>query len=254
MGKENTKPKNEKKRLDVLLVERELVPSRTYARAVIMSGVVYVDDQKVDKAGTLVDPGSHIVVRQARRKFVSRGGFKLESAIEHFNVNVSGAVAMDVGASTGGFTDCLLQRGASRVYALDVGYGQLDWGLRNDKRVIVKERVNCRYLEPELIGESVDIVVMDVSFISLTKILEPVLRLLKSNGAIIALIKPQFEVGKEEVGKGGIVKDETKHQKVIKKIRKKLEDLNCRVIGIIPSPITGADGNREFLIYSIKNG
>lgn len=233
-------------------MERELVPSRTYAKAVIMSGVVYVDDQKIDKAGTLVDTNSTIIVRQAKRKYVSRGGLKLEAALEHFDINVKGVVAMDVGASTGGFTDCLLQHGAQKVYAVDVGYGQLDWSLRNDNRVVVKERLNCRYLKHADIGEPVDIAVIDVSFISLTKILEPVLGLLKNKGKLIALIKPQFEVGKGEVGKGGIVRSETMHKEVIKKISKKLRELDCEVLGVIPSPITGADGNREFLVYSIK--
>lgn len=254
MAKGNSSKKTEKKRLDVLLTERELVSSRSYAKAVIMTGVVYVDGQKIDKPGTLIDINSQIIVRQAKSRYVSRGGFKLEAALEHFNVDTTGLVCLDVGASTGGFTDCLLQHGARKVFALDVGYGQLDWNLRKDPRVIVRERINCRYLKPQDIGEKVDLVVIDVSFISLAKIVPAVIKILNDGGKIIALIKPQFEVGKGEVGKGGIVRDESKYTTVIQKITTRFEELDCEVYGVIESPVTGADGNREFLIMGVKTG
>lgn len=254
MEKENTRKKTGKKRLDLLLVERELVSSRTYAKAVIMSGVVFVDDRKVDKPGTLVDENAQIVVKQDKRKYVSRGGLKLEAAIEHFRIKVKDKVAMDIGASTGGFTDCLLQYGAKKVHSLDVGYGQLDWNLRNDPRVVVKERINCRYITPEDIGEQVDLIVIDVSFISLTKILKPALEMLKKHSELAALIKPQYEVGKGQVGKGGIVTEEAKHTEVKEKISRVISGLGCEVVGIIQSPVAGADGNREFLIYARKSG
>jgi len=250
LGKENTR--SQKKRLDLILVERQLVPSRSNAKAVIMSGVVYVNGQKTDKAGTLVDSNAEIVVKDTGKKYVSRGGNKLEAAIEHFDIDVKGLTAVDIGSSTGGFTDCLLQYGAEKVYALDVGYGQLDWRLRNDPRVIVKERINCRYLKKDDIDDHIDIAVIDVSFISLIKISKPVVDILSDSGRIIALIKPQFEVGKGEVGKGGIVTDTAKHEKVVNKIKEELLTCGCHVIGVIPSPITGADGNREFLVYALK--
>lgn len=217
-----------------------------------MAGVVYVDGQKTDKPGTLIHTDADISVKDDRRKYVSRGGFKLEAALDHFNIDVKDHTALDIGASTGGFTDCLLQYGARKVYALDVGYGQLDWSLRNNPRVIVKERINCRYLKPEDTGEEVDIVVIDVSFISLTKILEPAARILKEDGMLVALIKPQFEVGKGKVGKGGIVTDSRKHSEVIQKICSELTRLNFDVEGVIESPVTGADGNREFLVFARK--
>lgn len=236
----------------MLLVERQLVPSRANAKAVIMSGVVYVNGQKTDKAGTFVNSDAEIVVKDTGKKYVSRGGNKLEGAIEHFEIEVKGLTAVDIGSSTGGFTDCLLQFGAEKVYALDVGYGQLDWNLRNNKRVIVKERINCRYLKKGDIDERIDIAVIDVSFISLTKILKPVVEILSNNGKIVALIKPQFEVGKGEVGKGGIVTDPVKHKKVVNKIQEELVKIGCKVTGVIESPITGTDGNREFLVYAVK--
>lgn len=217
-----------------------------------MSGVVYVDGQKTDKPGTLVHTDADISVKDDKKKYVSRGGFKLEAALDHFNIDVKDCTALDIGASTGGFTDCLLQYGAKKVYALDVGYGQLDWSLRNNPRVIVKERVNCRYLKPEDTGEEVDIVVIDVSFISLIKILGPATKLLKDGGVLVALIKPQFEVGKGQVGKGGIVTDNRKHSEVIQKICSELTRLNFDVAGVIDSPLTGADGNREFLVFARK--
>ncbi|GJM15362.1 MAG: TlyA family rRNA (cytidine-2'-O)-methyltransferase [Thermodesulfobacteriota bacterium] len=218
-----------------------------------MEGVVFANGQKVDKAGTLLKTDIEILVKSSSLKYVGRGGLKLESALENFEVDVNGYVALDIGASTGGFTDCLLQSGASKVYAVDVGYGQLDWKLRNDSRVIVMEKINARHLVEGDIPEKVDIVVMDASFISLTKIIAPSILFLKSGGLLIALIKPQFEVGKGEVGKGGIVRDENKHKEVVQKINQHLEKLGFKIKGIIPSPILGAEGNKEFLIAATKD-
>lgn len=238
-------------RLDNLLVEKELVSTRAQARSLIMQGAVSVDGERVDKAGALVKESSEITIKDSSQKYVSRGGHKLEGALTEFDINVSGSIALDIGASTGGFTDCLLQHGAKRVYALDVGYGQLDWKLRNDERVVVIEKLNARYLKPEDIREKVDIAVIDVSFISLTMVIPPLKDILKPGGALVALIKPQFEVGKGQVGKGGIVRDESKHQEVVDKIRSFLNGLRFTVTGVIPSPILGAQGNKEFLIAAV---
>ena len=213
-----------------------------------MAGAVSVNGERVDKAGAVVKQGSEVSVKDSSRKYVGRGGHKLEGALTHFGIDVTGFTALDVGASTGGFTDCLLQRGAAKVYALDVGYGQLDWKLRNDDRVIVKEKINARYLKPGDIGEKADIAVIDVSFISLTMVIPPLIELLKPGACIIALIKPQFEVGKGQVGKGGIVKDESKHREVVEKIKSFLDKTGFSVTGVIPSPILGTEGNKEFLI------
>lgn len=237
-----------KQRLDLLLVERNLAPSRTRAQAIIMGGGVYVGGQKVDKAGTLVKNDSEITIKDSSIKYVGRGGLKLEGALKHFDIDVNGMVALDVGASTGGFTDCLLQAGVTKVYAIDVGYGQLDWKLRGDDRVVVMEKVNARHLESNDIPEPIDIIVMDVSFISLTKVIPPTTEFLKPKGLLVALIKPQFEVGKGEVGKGGIVRDENKHTQVVDKITRHLEELNFNIMGVIASPILGAEGNKEFLV------
>ncbi len=243
---------SKKQRLDILLVDRGLAPTRTRAQSLIMEGVVFVDGQKVDKSGTLIKQESNLSIKDSSLKYVGRGGLKLEGALKHFEIDVRDKIALDVGASTGGFTDCLLQSGAARVYALDVGYGQLDWKLRNDERVIVMEKINARHLKCEDIPELVDIIVIDVSFISLTKIIPPVIQILKPSGVLVALIKPQFEVGKGEVGKGGIVKDEDKHREVVEKITKFADELDLDVRGVIPSPITGAQGNKEFLISAVK--
>jgi len=237
-----------KLRLDSELVRRGLVDTRNKAKALIMAGQVYVDGERVDKAGTLIHMRAQITLKEDSLKFVSRGGLKLEAALESFNLDVRERTALDVGASTGGFTDCLLQFGAKKVYAIDVGYGQLDWKLRNDPRVVVMEKVNARYLKPEDIGEPADIAVVDVSFISLTKIIPPVIKLLKTGAVIVALIKPQFEVGKGEVGKGGIVRDEAKRKEVVDKISCFVKDEGLNVIGVIESPVLGAEGNKEFLI------
>lgn len=243
---------SKKQRLDILLVKKGLAPTRTRAQSFIMEGVVFVDGQKVDKSGTLIKTDSDITVKDSSLKYVSRGGLKLEGALVHFETDVRGKIALDVGASTGGFTDCLLHRGAAKVYAVDVGYGQLDWKLRNDSRVVNMEKVNARYMKQEDIPEPVGIIVIDVSFISLTKIIPSAIQFLNPGGILVALIKPQFEVGKGEVGKGGIVRDENKHEEVVNKITKFIEELNFDVIGVIPSPIFGAQGNKEFLISSVK--
>jgi 23S rRNA (cytidine1920-2'-O)/16S rRNA (cytidine1409-2'-O)-methyltransferase len=241
-----------KQRLDILLVERNLANSRNHAQALIMEGVVYVNGQKVDKAGSQVKNDDQIDVKDSVLKYVSRGGLKLQAALMNFEIDVTGKVTLDVGASTGGFTDCLLQHGALKVYALDVGYGQLDWKLRNDDRVVLMEKVNARHLQYKDIPEQVDLIVMDVSFISLTKIIPAASQFLKPGGILIALIKPQFEVGRGEVGKGGIVRDETKHEEVVNKIKEHLVELQFEIIGDIPSPILGTQGNKEFLIVVNK--
>ncbi len=218
-----------------------------------MSGAVFVNGIRVDKSGAIVSEDSSIEVKDSPSRYVSRGGTKLEAALRGFRIEVNNKIALDIGASTGGFTDCLLQHGARIVYAVDVGYGQLDWKLRQDPKVVVMERINARYLKPEDINELVDIAMIDVSFISLTKITPATLGLLKPGGTLIVLIKPQFEVGKGEVGKGGIVKDENKHKVVIDKITVFLGELGFKILGVIPSPILGADGNKEFLVAGVLN-
>lgn len=243
-----------KERLDKLLVEKGIVQSRERARALIMAGKVLVKGKKVEKAGEMVLVDADIVLIGEDIPYVSRGGLKLEKALDEFNIDVTGKVAMDVGASTGGFTDCLLQRGAKKVYAIDVGYGQLDLKLRNDPRVINIERQNIRYLEKKVVPEDIDLVTIDSSFISLVKIIPKVLEFIDEYGALIALIKPQFEVGKGEVGKGGVVRDEAKHKAVVENIRGFCTDSGLSVIGVVESPILGPKGNREFLIYAIKGG
>jgi 23S rRNA (cytidine1920-2'-O)/16S rRNA (cytidine1409-2'-O)-methyltransferase len=245
---------NDKQRLDVLLFQRSLAESRSHAQALIMEGVVYVNGQKADKPGTSFKSDVEIDVKKSSMKYVSRGGLKLEAALEYFEIDVSDKIALDVGASTGGFTDCLLQNGVKKVYAVDVGYGQLDWKLRNDSRIVLMEKVNARYMKAEDIPESIDIIVMDVSFISLTKIITAVIPFLKPGGMLIALIKPQFEVGKGEVGKGGIIRDENKHNEVINKIKKHVLDLDFNIRGVIPCPILGTQGNKEFLIVADRSG
>ena len=240
-----------KRRLDNLLLERGIVQSRERAKGLILSGDVRVNGNPVNKAGTLIDENAEIEITKDI-PYVSRGGLKLEKAIKEFNINVKDKAAIDVGASTGGFTDCLIQYGAKKVYAVDVGYGQLAWKLRNDPRVVIIERKNVRYIKPSDIGEPVDIATIDVSFISLKLVLPVVKNLLKENGEIIALIKPQFEVGKGEVGKGGIVKDEEKHKKVISEIKSFAIDSGFKVLNVTESPIAGQKGNVEFLIYLQK--
>lgn len=232
-------------RLDQLLVGRGFFPSREQARRAILAGNVSVGTRVAAKASELLDEQTAIAVKPTR-KYVGRGALKLESALEHFDIDVHGKTALDIGASTGGFTDCMLQRGAEKVYAVDVGYGQLDWKLRNDPRVIVLEKINARFLTPDHISELVDICVIDVSFISLTLVLANALALLKPAGVILALIKPQFELQRSEVGKGGIVRDPRLHQKAQDKIVAFVNDLGHVVTGIAPAAIKGADGNQEF--------
>ncbi len=248
MVKENIK----KIRIDKLIHDLGLADSRTQAQSIIMAGSVYVNGQRVDKPGTVVKADSEIDIKNLKKKYVGRGGLKLEKALEHFNIEVLNKTALDIGASTGGFTDCLLQKGAGKVYAFDVGHGQFDWKLRNNEKVVVKEKINCRYLEPDDVGELVDLVVIDVSFISLKLIVGPAVKLLKENGVIISLIKPQFEAGRGEVGKGGVVRDETVHREVVENISSYFETLNLKIKGVIPSPIVGAEGNKEFLICAVK--
>ena len=238
-----------KLRLDKLLVDRQLVQSRERARALILAGQVLVDEQMVDKAGAQVHDQAQIRIKGEDIPFVSRGGLKLEHALQNFSVAIDGRVAIDVGASTGGFTDCLLQHGAAKVFAVDVGYGQLAWKLRCDSRVVNLERTNIRYLSTGTLGEKPTLAVIDASFISLDKVLPPTLLLLSDSAEIIALIKPQFEVGRGEVGKGGVVRDEEKHQEVIDRVRELAQNLGCEVLDVCASPILGPKGNREFLIH-----
>jgi len=237
-----------KQRLDKLMMERGLTPSRERAQALIMAGQVVVGEHTVDKAGQQVPIDSDIRIKGEILPFVSRGGLKLRKALDEFRIDVSGQVAIDVGASTGGFTDCLLQAGAEKVFAVDVGYGQLAWSLRQDTRVVSMEKTNIRNLLPEHLQQVPDLAVIDASFISLSKVLLPTVSLVKPGGSIIALIKPQFEVGKGEVGKGGIVRDPAAHEKAIEGVRQAALGLGLIVEGLCDSPIKGADGNREFLI------
>lgn len=242
-------PKPERTRLDQLLVNRGLTKSRAEASALIMAGEVQVDGVLVDKPGKSIPVSSRICMKSRSRPFSSRGGLKLEAALERFPVDVRGRVIMDVGASTGGFTDCLLQHGASKVFAVDVGYGQLDWKLRRDPRVEVLEKTNIRNLKRADLSMPVDGAVIDVSFISLRLVIPPVSDILLEKAFIIALIKPQFEVGKGQVGKGGVVRDPLKHREVIERLSAFFDSQGWIVNGLIPSPILGPKGNREFLIY-----
>ena len=238
-----------KERLDVLLVKRGLAESREKAKAIIMSGIVYVEDQKEDKAGTTFDENAKIEVRGSTLKYVSRGGLKLEKAMTHFGVTLDQKVCMDVGASTGGFTDCMLQNGAVKVFSVDVGHGQLAWKLRNDPRVVCMEKTNIRYVTPEDIGEPVDFSSIDVSFISLTKVLGPVKEILSPGGEVVALIKPQFEAGREKVGKKGVVRDPAVHLEVLEHFLEHAKESRFTVLGLTYSPIRGPEGNIEYLGY-----
>lgn len=241
---------SKKERLDVLLVQKGLFSSREKAKASIMAGEVYVDGKKIEKAGEFVNTESSIEVKTNSLPYVSRGGLKLQKAIETFNINVTGKIALDIGASTGGFTDCLLKHGALKVYAVDVGYGQLDWSLRNDPRVINMEKTNIRFLET--LPEIVDMITIDVSFISLELVIPSADKFLKPIGDLIALIKPQFEAGREKVGKKGVVRDPAVHIEVIEKIVSLFQKFNYGIIGITYSPIKGAEGNIEYLICGKK--
>ena len=241
-----------KLRLDRLLVERGWVESRERGQAVIIAGQVLVNGQKVEKSGSLVPGDADIRILGDQMPYVSRGGLKLERALREFKVDVKEKTCLDVGASTGGFTDCLLQHGAKKVFSVDVGYGQMAWKIRQDPRVVVIERTNIREIEPTLIPERSDLAVIDVSFISLEKVIPAILRLLNPGSGIIALIKPQFEVGKGQVGKGGIVRDEAARAAAVEKVKTAFQNNGLEVQGIIPSPITGQDGNVEYLIYAVK--
>lgn len=238
-----------KQRIDRLLVDLGFAESRAKAQALVMSGVVLVDEKRIEKPSQEFFGNENIRIKgdSPEAKYVGRGGLKLEKALEEFHIQPNGYVCLDVGASTGGFTDCLLQNGAQKVYAIDVGTNQLAWKLRNDERVEARENVNARFLKPEDFREKFDLIVIDVSFISVTKILPVLVELLKDGGKIITLIKPQFEVGRGEVGKGGIVRDTEKHQRVISEINDFAEEIGLKASGIIDSPILGAEGNKEFL-------
>lgn len=243
-----------KERLDVLLVKKGLAPSREKAKAVIMAGSVYVDGQKEDKAGSVFDEESaQIEVRGHALPYVSRGGLKLEKALKVFPITLTDKICMDIGASTGGFTDCMLQNGAARVYSVDVGYGQLDWKLRQDDRVVCMEKTNFRYMTPEDIPDVLDFASVDVSFISLDKILTPAYALLKEQGEMVALIKPQFEAGREKVGKKGVVRDPKVHEEVISRIVRHADEVSFEVLDLSYSPIRGPEGNIEYLIHLRKN-
>ena len=241
-----------KERLDVLLVNRGLAVSREKAKAVIMSGCVYVDGQKEDKAGSTFPEEAQIEVRGNTLKYVSRGGLKLEKAMENFDVTLEGKVCMDVGSSTGGFTDCMLQNGATKVYSVDVGQGQLAWKLRNDERVVCMEQTNFRYVTPEDIPDALDFASVDVSFISLTKILIPARNLLKTGGQMVCLIKPQFEAGRGKVGKNGVVREPQIHEEVIRKIIDYADSIGFEVLHLEYSPIKGPEGNIEYLLHIRK--
>lgn len=241
-----------KERLDVLLVKRNLASSREKAKAIIMSGNVFVDGQREDKAGTTFPEEVSIEVKGHTLPYVSRGGLKLEKALRNFDVSVEGKVCTDVGSSTGGFTDCMLQNGAKKVYAIDVGRGQLDWKLRQDERVVCMEKTNIRYVTLEDLGESIDFSSVDVSFISLTKVLQPIRDYLTSNGQIVALIKPQFEAGREKVGKKGVVRDAATHIEVIQKVMDYACSIGLCVRNLEFSPIRGPEGNIEYLIHLEK--
>lgn len=243
-----------KERLDVLLVKKGLAPSREKAKAVIMAGSVYVDGQKEDKAGSVFDEESaQIEVRGHALPYVSRGGLKLEKALKVFPITLTDKICMDIGASTGGFTDCMLQNGAAKVYSVDVGYGQLDWKLRQDDRVVCMEKTNFRYMTPEDIPDVLDFASVDVSFISLDKILTPAYALLKEQGEMVALIKPQFEAGREKVGKKGVVRDPKVHEEVISRIVRHADEVSFEVLDLSYSPIRGPEGNIEYLIHLKKN-
>jgi len=237
-------------RLDKLLLEKKLAPSRQKAQALIAAGQVLVNDKMIDKAGTMVEDTVTVKVKETS-PFVSRGGHKLEAGLEFFNIRPTGLICLDIGASTGGFTDCLLKKGASKIYAVDVGYGQLAWELRQDPRVVVMERTNARYLTAADFKELIDFVVIDASFISLKLLIPPLLPLFKEKISILALIKPQFEVGRGKVGKGGVVRDPLLHEEVINELVTFCKVLGLQSRGVTPSPILGPKGNKEFLIHLV---
>ena len=245
--------KVEKERLDVLLVQQGLANSRELAKAYIMAGNVYVDGQKEDKAGTKVAVTAKLEVKGNQMKYVSRGGYKLEKAMDVFGIRLDGKICLDIGASTGGFTDCMLQNGASKVYAIDVGYGQFAWKLRNDERVVCLEKTNVRYVTHEQVPDEGDFASIDVSFISLTKVLPAVLGVLGEKGQLVCMIKPQFEAGREKVGKKGVVRDSSVHREVIEMIVEYVRTQSLGILGLDFSPIKGPEGNIEYLIYLDKS-
>lgn len=236
-------------RIDQLLTDRGLAESRNKAQALVLAGQILVNDQKIDKPGRQVEPGCDIRVLGEQARYVSRAGFKLEGALQQFEIDVIGAVCLDIGASTGGFTDCLLQHGAAKVYAIDVGTNQLHWRIRNDERVVVNEQVNARELSCEIVPEPIDFVCCDVSFISATLVLPPVGLLLADHGTIVTLAKPQFEAGRAEVGRGGIVRSHEVRQAAADKVRAAIKQLGFRTVRQMDSPLEGAQGNREILLY-----
>ena len=241
-----------KERLDILLVKKGLAPSREKAKAMIMSGNVFVDGQREDKAGTSFPEEVNIEIHGNTLKYVSRGGLKLEKAMNHFDITLDGKVCMDIGASTGGFTDCMLQNGAAKVYAVDVGYGQFAWKLRQDERVVCMEKTNIRYVTPQDIDNVLDFASVDVSFISLTKVLGPARELLKDGGQMVCLIKPQFEAGREKVGKKGVVRDKSVHLEVIETVLGFAKENGFQVLNLEYSPIKGPEGNIEYLMHIEK--
>ena len=245
--------KQKKQRLDVLLVEKGLAPSREKAKAIIMAGIVYVDGNKEDKAGTTFPVNAVIEIKGKTLPYVSRGGLKLEKAMQKFPITLSGKVCMDVGSSTGGFTDCMLQNGAEKVFAVDVGHGQLAWKLRNDERVVCMEKTNIRYVVPEDIDELAAFSSIDVSFISLTKVLLPVKNLLTEDGQVVCLIKPQFEAGREKVGKKGVVRDRAVHEEVIRMVMDYASSIDFYPLALDFSPVKGPEGNIEYLLFLSKN-
>lgn len=243
-----------KERLDVLLLKRALAPSREKAKAVIMEGSVYVNGQKEDKAGSMFEENVQVEVRGKTLKYVSRGGLKLEKAVKQFGLSFADKICMDIGASTGGFTDCMLQNGAKKVYAVDVGYGQFAWTLRNDPRVVCMEKTNIRYVTPKDIDDVLDFASVDVSFISLTKVLGPAKELLADNGEMVCLIKPQFEAGREKVGKKGVVRDKKVHLQVMERVTDFARQAGFHILDLEFSPVKGPEGNIEYLMYIRKDG
>ncbi|MBO5371994.1 MAG: TlyA family RNA methyltransferase [Lachnospiraceae bacterium] len=243
-----------KERLDVLLVSRGLAPSREKAKTMIMEGNVFVNNEREDKAGSMFKDDCQIEVRGAALKYVSRGGLKLEKAMHQFAISLQDKICMDIGASTGGFTDCMLQNGAKKVYAVDVGYGQFAWKLRQDERVVCMEKTNIRYVTPEDIADVLDFASVDVSFISLTKVLGPAKDLLADGGEMVCLIKPQFEAGREKVGKKGVVRDKAVHKEVIENVIAYALEIGFSILNLEYSPIKGPEGNIEYLVYIKKTG
>ena len=242
-----------KERLDVLLVQKGLAPSREKAKTMIMEGNVFVDNQREDKAGTFFDPSVNIEIHGNTLRYVSRGGLKLEKAMAQFGITLDDKVCMDIGASTGGFTDCILQNGAKKVYAVDVGYAQFAWKLRQDPRVVCMEKTNIRYVTPEDIGDALNFASVDVSFISLTKVLGPAKELLKDGGQMVCLIKPQFEAGKDKVGKKGVVRDPAVHKEVIERVILFAKSIGFGILHLDYSPIKGPEGNIEYLVHIVKD-